>query len=884
MSLCEHGPGHCEAAYDGNAKFMCTVGADSAMVLREAETGAESNLVADEHDYRPIRSLAISPIAAEYTAQLVTGCDAGTLRVFTFPELQFKSIVHRFDAPVRQLAYSTDGKLVGVVVEDSPSIQLFDATTEELKCKLTKHSHHVRSIAFDPSGKYLASTGGDGAMAVWDVSKGVSSGLQPTWSSAKLLKDAKGTPEQHLHRLAWRPDGTNLAVPLGADITVLAPPKWNDVMSLRGGKATDGHQADVSVLAYSPSGRYLASGDITGRVVVWDTESARPVDSRTLNAGQPLCSLSWDPKRNALLSSDRDGRVMTPWTNVIPTDLPPPFAACMPRVPVAQEDDEVGASPSPKKPAGAFEEDEADEEEEENLEGQLDELSDEDETVDTERLQGGADRFATVMLGIEERAKAAAQEERMRGIQREDREDRHMVPETRAQEPFCSGNTPFEDGRRQLGWSLVGRATSVERRDHSSIEIEFEDTSRFRRPLQFIDPGRCTMGDIGETGAVFAAPQRGHTLSHIHFRFFDSWDGEGWTCEMDDGEEVVAVAVGRKFVAAATSLRNLRVFSSSGMQLFTGCLPGAPVTLAASENDQLAVVFHSGRGLPTEQGLAVELWDLPNKTAMDIRPLPLSSGETSLRWLGFATNGVLASCDSSGVVRAMIAEWNYRWTPIANLDKEAAENERLSVVGLTLMPDMHHLQCVPFKSTRKYPVVLPKPLPKLIKVKLDLKDSGGYGGPVEYLLRQQQLIKSEQLAEDHGDFSGAAQIRRSHDTSLLKLLMKLIKADEGMKVLALCELSNNPLMMLGHAAKAANAYGKRQLTERLQRRMTAIREEERAAAEAAGEFMEEDAEEQARSAHARTRANTLSFYTPPPPPPSLSSAVLPHLIVSDTGC
>ena len=241
--------------------------------------GAESNLIADEHDYRSIRSLAISPAAAEYTAQLVTGCDAGAIRTFSFPELQFKSIVHRFDAPVRQLAYSPDGKLVGAVVEDNSDIQLFDATTEELKCKLAKHTHHVRSIAFDPSGKYLASTGGDGAMAVWDISNGVSTGLQPTWSSAKLLKDAKGTPEQHLHRLAWRPDGSHLAVPLGPNITVLAPGKWNDVMSLRGGKTTDGHQADVSVLAYSPSGRYLASGDISGRVVVWDCDSGRPIDS-----------------------------------------------------------------------------------------------------------------------------------------------------------------------------------------------------------------------------------------------------------------------------------------------------------------------------------------------------------------------------------------------------------------------------------------------------------------------------------------------------------------------------------------------------------------------------------------------------------------------------
>ena len=113
----------------------------------------------------------------------------------------------------------------------------------------------------------------------------------------------------------------------------------------------------------------------------------------------------------------------------------------------------------------------------------------------------------------------------------------------------------------------------MERRDHSSIEIEFEDTSRFRRPLQFIDPGRCTMGDIGETGAVFAAPQRGHTLSHIHFRFFDSWDGEGWTCEMDDCEEVVAVAVGRKFVAAATA------FAISECFLLLACSSSQGVSL-----------------------------------------------------------------------------------------------------------------------------------------------------------------------------------------------------------------------------------------------------------------------------------------------------------------
>ena len=279
MSLCEHGPGHSEVVYDSSSRFVATVGADSAMVLRDAENGSEVHLIADDHDYKPIRALAVSPSAADYTPQLVTGCEGGSIRTFSFPELQFKSIMHRFDSPVRQLAYSADGKLIAAVVEDSSEVHLFDVATEKPKCKLKKHAHHVRSVAFDPSGTYLASTGGDGAMAVWDLSKGISDSLQPAWSSAKLLMDAKGTPERHLHRLAWRPDGATLAVPLKSALTILAPGKWNEVMGLRGGKASEGHEADVSVLAYSPSGRYLATGDVPGHVVVWDTESGRPIDS-----------------------------------------------------------------------------------------------------------------------------------------------------------------------------------------------------------------------------------------------------------------------------------------------------------------------------------------------------------------------------------------------------------------------------------------------------------------------------------------------------------------------------------------------------------------------------------------------------------------------------
>jgi hypothetical protein len=248
----------------------------------------------------------------------------------------------------------------------------------------------------------------------------------------------------------------------------------------------------------------------------------------------------------------------------------------------------------------------AEEDEEDELDKQLDGLSggeeDDEELPDTSQLEGGADRFASVLMNIEDRARMQARQDDGRSSSYHD-DSRMMVAETPVQPPFTSGCTPLEDGRRQLGWSLVGRASCVERTDHSSIEIEFEDSSRHRRPLQFIDPERCTMGDIGETGALFASPQRGNSMSQLHFRFFDSWDSEGWTCDLDDGEEIVACAFGRQFVVVATSLRNLRVFNLGGTQVFIVATDGAVVSLACSEWDQLAVVTHAGRGLPTEQNL-----------------------------------------------------------------------------------------------------------------------------------------------------------------------------------------------------------------------------------------------------------------------------------------
>jgi chromosome transmission fidelity protein 4 len=828
--LSQHGAGHCEALYDSRGSLIVTGGTDSALVLRDADSNEEVNLVMDEHDYQPISALALDPSSHK----LITGCASGTVRVFSFPGLQYESNLCRFDTKVRSLTFSSDSKFVAAVPEDSSHITIIEANPNDgkvVKFELVGHNHFVRDVAFDPLGMYLASSGGDGALLVWHMSRGVAPDMEKAFASAKFMKDAKDSPDRHLQQLAWRPDGRVLAVPYaGNSVCLLKAGSWQEAGRLKGGAFTGGHNEDVSVLAWSQSGRYLASGDISGRVVFWDASNGVVIDSRTVNDSIPVTSLAWDPTRNAVVAGDVTGNVLLPWEGVIPADLPPPFATIADlaeeekvaevAAPAAAPAAEPVAAESAAKSASLV-----DDEAEADSEKKEDDLTDEEEAVraDSEDLykgSGAADKFSHVVQSIEARVKAG-EAAKASEISNDEYFERHAVKETRAQPAFCSNATPEEDQRRQLAWNLVGRVTSVERVDHCSVEVEFEDTTRHRRPVNFQDSSRYTMADLSETGAVFGAPSRGMLPSRLHFRFFDTWDRPSWLCELQEGEDVVSVAVGKKCVVAATSLRHLRVFSYAGLQLMTLSVPGPVVTLAMSDTDMLGVVYHSGRGLPTEQSLALQLWDLTTRKTHPSQQLPLSPGEVTLIWLGYATNGVLCSCDSAGVVRAQLSGWDYNWSPIADITRcvEVPAGSKLALVGINLDCDLQHLQCVPYRDTRDFPPVLPKPLPLQAGVKLDLLDSSDMQEQYEPVLRQRFLVGAVDNARLAGQENLAAGLLRDEQRALVKLLMTCAKADEGSKLLELCGLAEDRKQMLGFAAKVANQFRKGPLVAKVQQEL-----------------------------------------------------------------
>lgn len=231
-----------------------------------------------------------------------------------------RAIAHEFAAKaVSSLNRKTAFRLAELAHGIAPSnnltvkeklLQYYYFDSEPPFYSLDVHRGRVGGLAFSDDGTMLA-TSGNGGIRLWETATG---------RSLHHLND-----QGFVGDVCFFPNSkTRLVSASSRDVLKIWEQQedgfWEDTHTL------NGHDADVECVAISSDSQYIASGDASGRVILWSVESKQQLSAKHLENNK-ITTLEFSPNSQRIVLGFRNGKVMVLNINGDQLDTEIPFDA-----------------------------------------------------------------------------------------------------------------------------------------------------------------------------------------------------------------------------------------------------------------------------------------------------------------------------------------------------------------------------------------------------------------------------------------------------------------------------------------------------------------------------------------------------------------------------
>ncbi|CAL4136064.1 unnamed protein product, partial [Meganyctiphanes norvegica] len=675
-------------------------------------------------------------------------------------------------------------------------------------------SHAVRPC------ELLASSSCDGSVRVWDIT---SSKVNKSWDLLKKCNDVSSSDT--LCRLSWMANGKFLAVPVEKEVQIYERGSWNLKFTFK----DENIKETVSIVSISECGKFVACACKDGTVVVWDANNHKAILVEKHPKGKTISGLAWNPKlgKKELAFVDIDGQFGT-IENIIASnyksvpvilggDTGVDSSSTFPPMDVDMDDDDADISISKMKAQLGFADDE---------EGTFLGLPEDSELFGGDGGQSEKGRDTPSIAAGAESAPAAPV---------------MKLPEI--QKPFQPGMSPEHHSDRYMVWNNVGVVKQYSSEDENSVDVEFHDTA-VHHGLHLNNNLGHSMADLSQQALALAAEAHEDQPSKLVVHHFSALGGsKEWSVDMANGEEILALCLGTNFVAVATDRRNLRIFSTGGVQRDVISIPG-PIVCCIGHEDMLMVTFHTGMGASGDQQIGCLVLNLAGgRHPVPVStPLPLSP-HAFLAWAGFSDEGTPVIMDSAGILRMMHFKMGYNWTVVLNTKTHVRrKSDHHFVLGLNEKQGV--VRSVLCKGSR-YPSVLPRPHITLLSMQIPICElETEKGGLEEKIIRSRLLMNTlERLGKTGYDVEEAeTEADKILKEAMIKLFALACRTERESRALEICQLmpSHQTVQL---CIKYAGKQRRIQLAEKL--------------GELASQKMDEEYEKQA----AKEREEGLELYS-----------------------